>query len=99
MGSSQPVHAADECIHQEATTRGGDVAFCQILNDTCLARSANLPEGLYILPSVISIFFLFFFYTKSVKYSGESVEKSFVVVVGDAAAILDLTEHVADSVP
>jgi len=27
-----------------------------------LARSANLPEGLCILPSVISIFFFFFFF-------------------------------------
>jgi len=28
---------------------------------THLARSANLPEGLYILPSIVSIFFIFFF--------------------------------------
>ena len=26
----------------------------------CLARSANLPKGLYILPAVISVFFIFF---------------------------------------
>jgi len=33
------------------------------------------------------------------KYSSESVEKSFVVVVSDAAAILDFTEHVTHRVP
>ena len=30
------------------------------LFDSCLARSAKLPTGLYILPSVISFFFLLF---------------------------------------
>jgi len=44
--------------------------------------------------------FLFFFSTrKSTKYPCEGVEKSFVVVVCDTAAILDLAEHVANRVP
>ena len=43
--------------------------------------------------------FFLFFCTKTAKYSGECVEKSFIVVVCDAAAILDLTEHVPDGVP
>jgi len=43
--------------------------------------------------------FFLFFCTKSAKYSGECVEESFIVVVCDAAAILDFTEHVADGVP
>jgi len=31
-----------------------------VSNKIFLARSANLPKGLYILPSVISFFFFFF---------------------------------------
>lgn len=38
-------------------------------------------------------------YETAEAYSSESVEESLVVVVGDSAAILDLTQHVADRVP
>jgi len=32
---------------------------------SCLARSANLPTGLYILLALISSFFLFFYFEQS----------------------------------
>jgi len=55
-----------------SATKGGDAAYSQITyyeqscfglehertNEVYLARSANLPTGLYILPSVISSFFV-----------------------------------------
>jgi len=39
---------------------GGNASVATISETTCLARSAKLPTGLYILPSVFSFFFSFF---------------------------------------
>jgi len=36
-----------------------------LLHHLFLARSANLPTGLYILPSVMSYFYLFIYFTRS----------------------------------
>jgi len=47
------------------TEQSSERRFTRFIGNTDLARSANLPKWLYILPSIISPFYFLFYYEQS----------------------------------